>query len=397
MSSRSFNAKAWRLARARAEQEAASGSGAVAEHVRPPMSPPEAKRVKVVQGLAAEAEIALPSAEEKGKSVAAEEPVVSQTPARDVVDLTDGDTSGGEGAGEKAGVEASPGTESEGGRKAIVAEVRPPRARGRPGFVCASPALRLEHVTVTDPGAASLWREDFGREVTGLGPSPSEFDRSLMQKVSTVELVRSTAVMLARSLGSMHVLEEYASERDRVLSSHLQMKKELDELRAETGRKEKALSDLRGELVKMKSLEEKVQKTSEELAVVRAGRDALTSLWQQQSAELGHSQARCEQLKATVAEAEKGVTGLSVGLVNLQIEAAVSGEEKDAEILRLRAASAELQKANADLLDQGLAAFSAGFDRARSQAVLFAPTLPLEQFDETKVVIAGELVEEPDE
>ena len=218
-----------------------------------------------------------------------------------------------------------------------------------------------------------------------------------MQKVSTVELVRSTAVMLARSLGSMHVLEEYASERDRVLSSHLQMKKELDELRAETGRKEKALSDLRGELVKMKSLEEKVQKTSEELAVVRAGRDALTSLWQQQSAELGHSQARCEQLKATVAEAEKGVTGLSVGLVNLQIEAAVSEDEKDAEILRLRAASAELQKANADLLDQGLAAFSAGFDRARSQAVLFAPTLPLEQFDETKVVIAGELVEEPDE
>ena len=400
MSTRSFNARAWRLARlarARAEQEAASGSGGVAEHERPPVSPPEAKRAKVVQGLAAEPETTLPGADEKGKAVVVEEPVVSRTPDRDVVDLTEEATSGGEGAGEKARVEASPGPESEEGRKAVVAEARPSRVRGRPGFICASPALRLEHVTVTDPGAPSLWREDCGREVTGLGPAPSEFDRSLMQKVSTVELVRSTAVMLARSLGSMHVLEEYASERDRVLSSHLQMKKELDELRAEAARREKVIADLRGDLTKLKSLEEKVQQTSEELAVVRAGRDALTSLWQQQSVELNHSQARCEQLKATAAEAEKGVTDLSVGLVNLQIEAAVSEDEKDAELLCLRAANTDLQRANTDLLDQGLAAFSAGFDRARSQAMLFAPSLLLEQFDETKVVIGGELVEEPEE
>ena len=97
------------MARARAEQEAASGSGGVAEHERPPVSPPEAKRAKVVQGLAAEPETTLPGADEKGKAVVVEEPVVSRTPDRDVVDLTEEATSGGEGAGEKARVEASPG------------------------------------------------------------------------------------------------------------------------------------------------------------------------------------------------------------------------------------------------------------------------------------------------
>ena len=62
----------------------------------------------------------------------------------------------------------------EGGRKAIVAGECPPKSDvggvGQPKFVCASSQLRMEHVTVTEPGARSLWHQDLevgGNAVVG--------------------------------------------------------------------------------------------------------------------------------------------------------------------------------------------------------------------------------------
>ena len=57
----------------------------------------------------------------------------------------------------------------------------------------------------------------------------------------------------------------------------------------------------------------------------------------------------------------------------------------------------ELEGRNAELLDQGLAAFSAGFERAKLQAQVLAPALPMEQLDEAKVVVEGAIVDEPEE
>ena len=57
----------------------------------------------------------------------------------------------------------------------------------------------------------------------------------------------------------------------------------------------------------------------------------------------------------------------------------------------------EVEEKNAELLDQGLAAYSTGFERAKMQAQVLAPALPMDQFDEAKVVLDGVIVDEPEE
>jgi len=84
---------------------------------------------------------------------------------------------------------------------------------------------------------------------------------------------------------------------------------------------------------------------------------------------------------------------LMVELVGLQEQ--VSG--LDNESVALNVEQERLTEKNVDLLDQGFAAFSVGFNMAKCQATVLHRDIPLDWFNEGKVVIDRAIVEDPAE
>ena len=82
-----------------------------------------------------------------------------------------------------------------------------------------------------------------------------------------------------------------------------------------------------------------------------------------------------------------------VELVGLQEQ--VSG--LDNESVALNVEQERLTEKNVDLLDQGFAAFSVGFNMAKCQATVLHRDIPLDWFNEGKVVIDRAIVEDPAE